>query len=131
MQGYDSHVTGCASVLSADSKWESYLASINDEYENHLAVALTYDESVQFNQTYSKDGFWIGFKGDASNGWRTEHQEELPTFIQWATDEPKRIESGNLCAYVDLDGFWYSETCTVSKPCFQTNSVFVENFSIV
>ena len=124
IQGYDSHVTGCASAWSGDSKWESYLASIHDEYENHLAAALTYDESVQFDQTYSKDGFWIGFKGDASRGWRTEHQEGLPTFTRWATDEPKSITSGNLCAYVDLEGFWHSETCTLTKERFQNNSVF-------
>ena len=120
IQGYDSHVTGCASAWSGDSKWESYLASIHDEYENHLAAALTYDESVQFDQTYSKDGFWIGFKGDASRGWRTEHQEGLPTFTRWATDEPKSITSGNLCSYVDLEGFWHSESCTLTKAGFQT-----------
>ena len=120
MQSYDAHVSGCASAWSGDSKWESYLVSIHDEYENHLAAGLTYDESVQFDQTYAKDGFWIGFKGDAERGWRTEHEEGLPTFTRWAADEPKSITSGNLCAYVDLDGFWHSETCTLTKARFQT-----------
>ena len=116
-QSYDSHVTGCASAWTGDSKWESYLASIHDEYENHLAAALTYDESVQFDQTYSKDGFWIGFKGDDSNRWTTEHEENLPTFTRWAVNEPKSI-TGNqpMCAYIDLDGFWYSESCLQGVP---------------
>ena len=120
MQSYDNHVNGCESAWSGDSEWESYLASIHDEYENHLAVALTYDESVQFDQTNSKDGFWIGFKGDALDGWRTEHEEEQSTYTRWATDEPKPFTSGNLCAYIDLDGLWYSETCNLIKARFHT-----------
>ena len=130
MQSYDSHVSGCASAWSGDSKWESYLASIHDEYENHLAAALTYDESVQFDQNYSKDGFWIGFKGDASRGWRTEHEEGLPTFTRWAADEPKSITSGNLCAYVDLDGLWHSETCSLTKARFHTEIIKTCSFLI-